>query len=297
MNNVKLDVIDPITVYDTRENTFETPTTVTHAVCLVSGGMDSATCLYHAVKLYGAENVLALSAYYGQRSNCELEFAEASCKKLGVTRIEMNLSEVLGFNKSYSSYIQGSDRDIEDGSYADIIKAKVEKGEAPICDEYIPNRNSLLLNVACAIGLQYFGNKKFTIIQGIHSDDALHTEGSNLAAYPDCTLEFANAENRALQFATAGLCYIYTPLVAKTKTQVVEFGVDNGMTKEDFEATWSCYKGRREEYNGKPCGTCPTDRDRIRALIQGISYTREDVLKNYAISEEECDKLYGDLLA
>ena len=45
MNNVKLDVIDPITVYDTRENTFETPATVTHAVCLVSGGMDSATCL------------------------------------------------------------------------------------------------------------------------------------------------------------------------------------------------------------------------------------------------------------
>ena len=249
------------------------------------------------MKLYGAENVLALSAYYGQRSNCELEFAEANCKKLGVTRIEMNLSEVLGFNKSYSSYIQGSDRDIEDGSYADIIKAKVEKGEAPISDEYIPNRNSLLLNVACAIGLQYFGNKKFTIIQGIHSDDALHTEGSNLAAYPDCTLEFANAENKALQFATAGLCYIYTPLVAKTKTQVVEFGVDNGMTKEDFEATWSCYKGKREEYNGKPCGTCPTDRDRIRALIQGIGYTREDVLRNYAISEEECDKLYGDLLA
>ena len=297
MNNVKMNVIDPITVYDSRENTFEIPTTVTHAVCLVSGGMDSATCLHHAVKLYGAKNVLALSAYYGQRSSCELEFAEASCKKLGVTRIEMNLSDVLGFNKSYSSYIQGSDRDIEDGSYADIIKAKVERGEAPISDEYIPNRNSLLLNVACAIGLQHFGNKKFTIIQGIHSDDALHTEGSNLAAYPDCTLEFANAENKALQFATAGLCYIYTPLVAKTKTQVVEFGVTNGMTKEGFEATWSCYKGKREEYQGKPCGTCPTDRDRIRALIQGIGYTRADILKNYAISEDECDELYGDLLA
>lgn len=296
MNNVKMNVIDPITVYDSRENTFEIPDTVTHAVCLVSGGMDSATCLHYAVKLYGAENVLALSAYYGQRSSCELEFAEASCKKLGVTRIEMNLSEVLGFNKSYSSYIQDSDRDIEDGSYADIIKAKVDRGEAPISDEYIPNRNSLLLNVACAIGLQHFGNKKFTIVQGIHADDALHTEGSNLAAYPDCTLEFANAENKALQFATAGLCYIYTPLVAKTKTQVVEFGVANGMTKEDFEATWSCYKGKREEYQGKPCGTCPTDRDRIRALIQGIGYTRADILKNYAISEDECDELYGDLL-
>ncbi len=289
-------VINPITVYDTRDNTFETPRDVSAAVCLVSGGLDSATCLHHAVNLFGAANVLALSAYYGQKSACELTFAEKECNKLNVQRIEMNLSEVLGFNKNYSSYIQGSDRDVEDGNYVDIIKAKVERGEAPISDEYIPNRNSLLLNVACAIGLQYFGNKKFTIIQGIHSDDALHTEGSNLAAYPDCTLEFANAENKALQYATAGLCYIYTPLVAKTKTQVVEFGVANGMTKEDFENTWSCYKGKKEEYQGKPCGTCPTDRDRIRALIQGIGYTKEDILRNYAISETECDTLYGELL-
>ena len=68
------------------------------------------------------------------------------------------------------------------------------------------------------------------------------------------------------------------------------------MTKEDFENTWSCYKGKKEEYQGKPCGTCPTDRDRIRALIQGIGYTKEDILRNYAISETECDTLYGELL-
>lgn len=291
-----MEKIETVVCYDNRENVFITPENTKGAVCLVSGGMDSATCLYHAVRLYGAENVLALSAYYGQKSACELELAEKTCRKLGVKRIEMNLSEVLGFNKNYSSYIQGSDRDIEDGNYADIIKAKVEKGEAPISDEYIPNRNSLLLNVACSIGLQHFGNKKFAIVQGIHSDDALTTEGSNLAAYPDCTLDFANAENRALQFATAGLCYIYTPLVAKTKTQVALFGVENGMTKEDFNMTWSCYKGKRDEYKGKPCGTCPTDRDRIRALIQGIGYTREDILENYAISEDLCDELYGDIL-
>lgn len=292
------EAVKAIINYDARKNTYEIPgKDVTKAVCLVSGGMDSATCLYHAVRLYGAGNVLALSAYYGQKSAVELDHAKAECEHLGVKRIEMNLSQVLGFDKSYSSYIQGSDHDIEDGTYAEIMHDKVAKGEAPISDEYIPNRNSLLLNVACAIGLQYFGNKKFAIIQGIHADDALKTEGSSIAAYPDCTLPFANAENEALQQATAALCYIYTPLVGKTKTQVAEFGVENGMTKADFDKTWSCYRGKRAELHDRQCGRCPTCRDRIKALIKGVGYTKEDILREYDLTPEEVDQMYGEFLA
>lgn len=246
--------------YDTRTDTSITPNkdVVKYCVCAVSGGMDSATCLYHSVKLYGAENVVAVSMYYGQRHNIELTKAKEECEKLGVKFYELDLTPIFSINKNISALLSGSDKEIVQGkSYSEIMHEKIEKGEAPISDEYIPNRNSLFLNTLCAIGLQQFENHPFTIITGIHSDDVLKQEGSNVGAYPDCSLEFAVATNNALQLATAGLSYIYTPLVNKTKAQVALFGVENGMTKEDFNETWSCYKGV-EEGRDKQCGHCPT---------------------------------------
>ena len=110
-------------IEDTRKNAYEMPdASIKHAVVLVNGGMDSRVCLQHAVKLYGAENVKALSVYYGQRSDYELTLAERNCAALGVERFEMNLSPILAFNKNYSSYIKGSDREIEDGTYAEILQ-------------------------------------------------------------------------------------------------------------------------------------------------------------------------------
>ena len=278
-------------IEDKRKNVYETPdSSVKKAVCLVSGGMDSRCCLQHAVKLYGAENVKALSVYYGQRSDYELQLAEKNCKKLGVERFEMDLSPILSFNKNYSSYIKGSDREIEDGTYAEILKKKHDEGKVAISDEYIPNRNSLLLNVVCSLGLQMFNNEKFAIVTGIHCDDAVKTSGSAVAAYPDCSIDFANAENVALQEATASVCYVYAPVANKTKIEVAKFGIENGMTKEDFKQTWSCYKGKSEERHNKQCGVCPTCRDRINALVIGAGYTVEDLLEEYDISRETAEE-------
>lgn len=286
--------VSAVVEYDTRENTYEyIPNDVKKAVCLVSGGMDSATCLFHMVKNLGADNVVALSLFYGQKSACELRAAEAECKKLGVRRYEMNISDIFKFNVNYSSYLQGSDKEIEDKEYVDILKEKIDAGEAPISPEYIPNRNSLLLNIAASIGLQLFNNEKFAIVTGIHNDDALKGEGSNIAVYPDCSLDFANATNHTLQLATAGVVHLYTPLVSKSKAEVAEFGIENGMTKEDFNNTWSCYKGKTE-IRDKQCGFCPTCRDKIRALIKGAGFTKEDILEEFDITSEEFDKEFGN---
>ncbi len=275
-------------IYDEREHTFVIPNQniVKKAVCAVSGGMDSATCLFHAVKLYGKDNVIGVSMYYGQRHDIELSKASAECKKLGVEYYEMNLTPVFSINKNISALMKGSEKEIsQDKDYATLMHEKIKHGEAPVSDEYIPNRNSLFLNVLCSIGLQKFNNAPVAIITGIHSDDVLKQEGSNVGAYPDCSLEFADATNKALQFATAGLCYIYTPLVSKTKAQVAEFGVENGMTKEDFNETWSCYKGV-EDTRTKQCGKCPTCIDRIRALVKSKVYSEvTDITENY-----DCDK-------
>ena len=276
-------------IYDEREHTFVIPNKniVTKAVCAVSGGMDSATCLFHAVKLYGKDNVIGVSMYYGQRHDIELSKASAECKKLGVEYYEMNLTPVFSINKNISALMKGSDKEIsQDKDYATLMHEKIEHGEAPVSDEYIPNRNSLFLNVLCSIGLQKFNNQPVAIITGIHSDDVLKQEGSNVGAYPDCSLEFADATNKALQFATAGLCYIYTPLVNKTKADVAAFGVYNGMTKNDFDETWSCYKGV-DDTRTKQCSRCPTCIDRINALVKSHVYiTVEDITENYECDEE-----------
>lgn len=281
-------------VYDTRENTYSSlPEGVNKALCLVSGGMDSATCLFHMVKNYGVENVIALSLFYGQKSACELEAAKKECLKLGVKRYEMNISDLFKFNVNYSSYLQGSNKEIEDKTYEEILKEKIDAGEAPISPEYIPNRNSLLLNIAASIGLQLFNNDKFVIVTGIHNDDALKGEGSNIAVYPDCSISWTDSINQTLQFATAGLVYVYTPLANMSKTEVAKFGFENGMTKEDFNNTWSCYKGKTD-IREKQCALCPTCSDKIRALIKGANYTKEDILEVFDISSEKFDKVYGD---
>ena len=97
--------------YDERESTSLSPfENVKKAICLVSGGMDSAVCLFHAVKNLGAENVKALSIHYGQKGSIELEHAKRECASLGVERYEMDLSDIFKFNKDYSSYLKGSSK-------------------------------------------------------------------------------------------------------------------------------------------------------------------------------------------
>lgn len=277
--------------YDTRFSTADMPPEeVKYAICAVSGGMDSATCLFHAVKTYGAENVVGVSMFYGQRHDTELKAAKEECEDLKVRHIELDLTPIFSFNKNISALFAGSEKEVvQDKDYATIMHEKIAKGEAPISDEYIPNRNSLFMNTLCAIGLQVFEEKPFAIIAGIHSDDVLKQEGSNVGAYPDCSPEFASATNKALQISTSGLCYLYTPLVYKTKTQVAEFGIANGMTRIDFNKTWSCYKGGYRQ-----CGRCPTCIDRINALVKAGVYTSAiDIIDNYDVTPDMAMKYVG----
>lgn len=290
-----METVKAVIKYDERRDTSVTPDTsiVKHAVCAVSGGMDSATCLFHAVKLYGKENVIGVSMYYGQRHDIELQKAKAECEKLGVEFYELNLTPIFSINKNISALLKGSDKEVVQGKdYATLMNEKIAKGEAPISDEYIPNRNSLFLNTLASIGLQKFENHPFTIITGIHSDDVLKQEGSNVGAYPDCSLEFAVATNKALQLATAGLVYVYTPLVNKTKTQVAEFGIENGgMNLQNFRETWSCYVGKTKKHGEKQCGRCPTCIDRIHALVGAHLYTKpSEIVEDYDISIEEASE-------
>ena len=64
------------------------------AMVLCSGGVDSTTCLGIAVDKYGAENVVALSIYYGQRHTKEIESADKVTEYYGVEHISLDLEKI-----------------------------------------------------------------------------------------------------------------------------------------------------------------------------------------------------------
>jgi 7-cyano-7-deazaguanine synthase len=242
---------------------------------LSSGGLDSTSVLFNVVKKFGAENVVALNLFYGQRHAIEIEAFDKITSSLGVEAIKMDISKIFDFNKNVSSLLEGSNKQVEQGkSYAQELKEREEAGLNSVVDTYIPNRNSLFINIAASIAIQ---KNCEAVYLGAHADDAVKEESDKgkdeLAAYPDCTKAFFESEAKTIFLATGGLVRVECPLIDKTKAQVVTYGLKGGMTENDFAQTWSCYIGHpTEKYtvNGKeywkPCCKCATCKDRKAAL-------------------------------
>lgn len=216
---------------------------------LSSGGVDSTTCLAMAVKEVGAENVLALSVYYGQKHDKEIQAAKKVAEYYGVRRMELDLSVI--FAGSNCSLLKQSTEDIPLESYAQQIEET--HGEKPV-STYVPFRNGLFLSSAASIALSHGCSK---IMYGAHADDAAG------AAYPDCSLDFVNAMNQAIYLGSGNQLTIEAPFVSLTKADVVKKGLELGVP---YELTWSCYEGGE-----KPCGKCGTCIDRMRAFeLNGV---------------------------
>ncbi len=211
---------------------------------LSSGGVDSTTCLAMAVKEVGAENVLALSVYYGQKHDKEIQAAKKVAEYYGVRRMELDLSVI--FAGSNCSLLKQSTEDIPLESYAQQIEET--HGEKPV-STYVPFRNGLFLSSAASIALSHGCSK---IMYGAHADDAAG------AAYPDCSLDFVNAMNQAIYLGSGNQLTIEAPFVSLTKADVVKKGLELGVP---YELTWSCYEGGE-----KPCGKCGTCIDRMKAF-------------------------------
>lgn len=211
---------------------------------LSSGGVDSTTCLAMAVKEVGAENVLALSVYYGQKHDKEIQAAKKVAEYYGVRRMELDLSVI--FAGSNCSLLKQSTEDIPLESYAQQIEET--HGERPV-STYVPFRNGLFLSSAASIALSHGCSK---IMYGAHADDAAG------AAYPDCSLDFVNAMNQAIYLGSGNQLTIEAPFVSLTKADVVKKGLELGVP---YALTWSCYEG-----GDKPCGKCGTCIDRQKAF-------------------------------
>ena len=212
------------------------------AVVLLSGGIDSTTCVAMAVNDYGAENVKALCLSYGQKHSKELESARKVAKHYGIQLIEESVD---CFKFSNCSLLEGRE-DIDHESYAEQL-AKLG-GEGTV-STYVPFRNGILLSIAVAYAYSIDAD---LVYYGAHADDAAGR------AYPDCTPEFVNSMNEAVFWGTGKKVKVIAPLLMMNKAEVVKIGLD---LNAPYELTWSCYEG-----GDKPCGKCGTCIDRIKAF-------------------------------
>lgn len=216
---------------------------VKKALVLFSGGVDSTTCLAMAIQKYGNENVIALSVFYGQRHDKEIQAAQKLAEYYGVTWKQLDLA--LLFADSDCTLLSGAKGEIPKESYA----AQLEKTDGKPVSTYVPFRNGLFLASAASIALS---NDCEVIYYGAHSDDAAGN------AYPDCSEAFHQAMNQAIYLGSGNQLRVEAPFVAQTKAEVVKQGLSLGVP---YQMTWSCYEG-----SDRPCGVCGTCRDRAAAF-------------------------------
>lgn len=205
---------------------------VIKAICLLSGGLDSATCL--ALARREGYACYALSFDYGQRHKVELEAAARVAQLLGAERhqvVEIGLGQFGGSALT-----------------ADIAVPKARSLEAMsegIPLTYVPARNTIFLSLALAWA---------EVLES--SDIFIGVNALDYSGYPDCRPEFIEAYERMANLATrAGVegrtrLRIHTPLIRLSKAEIIRLAAELGVP---FALTHSCYDPRPD---GSPCGEC-----------------------------------------
>jgi len=211
------------------------------AVVLLSGGLDSATCLAWAREK--GFTCVALSIRYGQRHAVELEAARRVARALGAAEhreIAVDLRVIGGSALTAALEVPHGRSD-----------AAIASG-IPVT--YVPARNTVFL--ALALGLaETLGASD--LVAGMNAVD--------YSGYPDCRPEFVRAFESLARLATrAGTqgaeFRVHTPLMRLDKAGIIHLGAALGV---DFSLTHSCYDPGPD---GRACGTCDSCRLRRRGF-------------------------------
>ena len=211
----------------------------TPAVVLVSGGLDSATCL--AIARSEGHDCHALSFSYGQRHSAELAAAARVSERLGARQHRVMNIDLAAFGGS---------------ALTDASIAVPEAPTAGIPVTYVPARNTVFLSLALAWA-EVLGARDIYI--GVNAVD--------YSGYPDCRPEFVAAFEKMANLATrAGVegtapVRIRTPLISLTKAEIIRRGTELGVA---FEDTVSCYQA---DVEGRACGRCDSCRLRREGFI------------------------------
>jgi 7-cyano-7-deazaguanine synthase len=200
------------------------------AVILLSGGLDSTTCLAIAKK----ENfdLFALTINYGQRHKYELKSSKEIASLYCVSKHSIIDIDLAKFGGSALT------DDIE------VPKNRTETKMSNIPITYVPARNIVFLSIALAWAESL---KAYNIFIGVNSVD--------YSGYPDCRPKFIKSFEETANLATkVGVegkeIVIHTPLIDLTKKEIIELGLSLGV---NYGLTSTCYDPNK---TGNPCGSC-----------------------------------------
>jgi len=207
------------------------------AVVLLSGGLDSATCLALARRT-GFE-CHALTFDYGQRHKIEIECAARIAASAGDASHTVYTLDVAPF--AGSSLTTGGD----------VPKDQIEPGSDGIPSTYVPARNLVFLSIATAYA-ETLGCSDLFI--GVNAVD--------YSGYPDCRPEFFEAFNQVIATGTKPetIIQIETPIIHLSKKEIILKGLE---LDAPLDKTWSCYKSE-----DVACGICDSCALRLRGFEQ-----------------------------
>jgi 7-cyano-7-deazaguanine synthase len=204
------------------------------AVCIISGGMDSALAAFIAKK--EGNEIVALHFNYGQRTQKkELECFEKIADALGAKKVVLDTFFI---------------KEIGASSLVDTsLKVRTGGLEDGVPNTYVPYRNGIFISIAAALAEKEGAQSLYL---GVMEEDS--------SGYPDCTESFIkrieNAVNEGTKKETN--IAIRTPLVHMTKGDIVKEALLLGVP---LEFTWSCYINE-----DKACGVCDSCRLRVRGF-------------------------------
>ncbi|MCS7460115.1 7-cyano-7-deazaguanine synthase QueC [Paenibacillus doosanensis] len=215
------------------------------AVIILSGGLDSTTCMGLA-KEQGYE-LFPITFDYGQRHKVELENARQVAAYYGVADRHKVIS--LGFLKDFG----GSALTDETIAVPDMTKPQ-EEADSEIPVTYVPGRNLLFLSIATSYA-EVTGAEAVYI--GVNALD--------YSGYPDCRPEFIQKVQEVMELATrVGVegkpLRIATPLGQWSKAEIIRQGMRLNVP---YHLTTSCYNGEAEA-----CGVCDSCRLRLKGFAE-----------------------------
>ena len=216
------------------------------ALVVLSGGQDSTTCLYWALKHF--DEVRALTFHYGQKHAQEVQIAQQLAADAGVPWESMDISFIAQLSPSCS--LTTPELDIEE-----------EKREGdPYPTTFVPGRNLFFLSVAAVYA---YNHGIYDIITGVGQAD--------FSGYPDCRDNFIKSLNVTLNLAM-GLptslernkeqFHLHTPLMWRDKQQTWALADELGVLDIIRYRTLTCYNG----IVGDGCGHCPSCKLRREGL-------------------------------
>ena len=198
------------------------------AIVLLSGGLDSATCL--AIARSRGFECYTLAFDYGQRHRCELDRAALISRTLGAAKHAVMPIDLRQWGGSALT-----DDAID-------VPAANDAGVMPVT--YVPARNLIFLSFAAAWGEIL---KARHIFIGVNSVD--------YSGYPDCRKAFIDSFKETAELGTCARdenwqWHIETPLQAMSKSEIIRTGTALGV---DYGMTVSCYD---PDADGRACGVC-----------------------------------------